>query len=531
MVSIFKKNVAPENQRFFVITQVAYIVGAVLHTLGCIGFRSDQIYEMFWFNVIISVPTFIIAFFINRKGRHNLAFSIAFAELLLHQALGVYYLGWDSGFQYWLIYLIGLCFFNAQWGTLVRLFCFTTVMATYIVLYLFFRASPVYTLTASEYTSSYLASAFLALLLLGLLINYYVQAGNKAEKNLKSTNLHLEEMTTLLKKMFGRYLSPEVMNSIIKDPSTLELGGEERQVTIMMTDLRGFTALCEQLTPDQVVQMLNSYFEIILGIIEKYHGTINEIIGDALLVIFGAPLDMEDRSHKAIACAIEMQNAMTEVNRKNRSKGLPELEMGIGLNATEVIVGNVGSSHRSKYAVVGSGVNLTSRIESYTVGGQILVSESVYQEAGQQLRIDSQRDVLPKGAKTPLKIYEVGGIAGEYNLALESHDTQRLELRQPIPIKYDTVQKKDTTDRSIRGFIRTLSTCDAEITMNDEIDLYMDLKIQLVDVDEKLSSKSFYCKVVHRVVEHGNNYLVRFTMLPPEVDSYFQALRQHATKS
>ena len=173
---------------------------------------------------------------------------------------------------------------------------------------------------------------------------------------------------------------------------------------------------------------------------------------------------------------------------------------------------------------------MTSRIESYTVGGQILVSESILQEAGQHLRIDSQRDVLPKGAKEALKIYEVGGIAGDYNVALDSEAPQRFELRQPIPIQYDTVKKKDTSDHSIRGFIRRLSTCDAEITSKDEIDLYMDLKIQLADVDEKLSSKSFYCKVVQCVVENDNNYLVRFTMLPPEIDSYFQALRQHAIK-
>jgi adenylate cyclase len=111
---------------------------------------------------------------------------------------------------------------------------------------------------------------------------------------------------------------------------------------------------------------------------------------------------MLDRAQRAIACAIEMQNAMAEVNEQNRARGLPELEMGIGLNETEVIVGNIGSSKRSKYAVVGSGVNITSRIESYTVGGQILISESVNQEVGEILRIDAQRDVLPKGSETPL---------------------------------------------------------------------------------------------------------------------------------
>jgi len=154
------------------------------------------------------------------------------------------------------------------------------------------------------------------------------------------------------------------MNSLIENPSALELGGEKRSVTIMMTDLRGFTALSERLEPEKVVQMLNTYFEIMVEVVLKYNGTINEIIGDALLVIFGAPQEMSDRAQQAIACSIEMQNAMSQVNQENRAQGLPELEMGIGLNETEVIVGNIGSSKRSKYAVVGSGVNMTSRIEN-----------------------------------------------------------------------------------------------------------------------------------------------------------------------
>ena len=162
----------------------------------------------------------------------------------------------------------------------------------------------------------------------------------------------VSELADFLKKMFGRYLSTEVMTSLIENPSALELGGEKRIVTIMMTDLRGFTAISERLAPEQVVQMLNSYFEVMVEVVLKYNGTINEIIGDALLIIFGAPQKMADRAQRAIACGISMQNAMDRINENNRLQGLPELEMGIGINDTEVIVGNIGSSKRSKYSVV-----------------------------------------------------------------------------------------------------------------------------------------------------------------------------------
>jgi adenylate cyclase len=340
---------------------------------------------------------------------------------------------------------------------------------------------------------------------------------------LSHTSEDLEKSSELIKKMFGRYLSTEVMNSLLEDPSALELGGQRRKVTIMMTDLRGFTALSERLKPEQVVQMLNSYFEVMVEVILQYNGTINEIIGDALLVIFGAPQEMQDRAQRAIACAIEMQNGMAKVNKQNRAQGLPELEMGIGLNETEVIVGNIGSSKRSKYAVVGSGVNMTSRIESYSVGGQILISESVRQEAGEILRIDAQRDVLPKGTETPLRIYEVGGIAGHYNLALECKDQALVTLAREIPLRYMVLEGKDVGKREFKGSVVRLSKNCAEITLAGPIAVLTNLRMNLGDVDEKLSAREFYGKVFERSGSKGPSQLIRFTSVPPEVDAYFQA--------
>jgi len=364
---------------------------------------------------------------------------------------------------------------------------------------------------------------------------YYVSAWKKEQekserlvRDLREEREKLTEMTTLLKKMFGRYLSTEVMNSIIENPSALELGGEKRKVTIMMTDLRGFTALAERLEPEQVVQMLNAYFEVMVEVILKYNGTINEIIGDALLVIFGAPQEMADRVHRAIACAIDMQNAMAEVNEQNRAQDLPDLEMGIGLNETEVIVGNIGSSKRSKYAVVGSGVNMASRIESYTVGGQILISESVRQEAGEILRIDAKRDVLPKGAEMPLRIYEVGGISGNYNLALEAKNPALLILTRQIPLVYTVLEGKDVGQKGLNGFVVKLSQNCAVIELEGLLEPMTNLKMNLGDVDGKLSAKDFYGKVIQGPEGNGQTHLVRFTSVSPEVDAYFQSHRQHA---
>ena len=351
-------------------------------------------------------------------------------------------------------------------------------------------------------------------------VNAFQKEHERSEKlvlNLTEEREKLAEMGSLLKKMFGRYLSTEVMNSLIENPSALELGGERRKVTIMMTDLRGFTALSERLEPEQVVQLLNVYFEVMVDIVFKYNGNINEIIGDALLIIFGAPQEMPDRAHRAIACAIDMQNAMSQVNGDNSSQGLPELEMGIGLNETEVIVGNIGSTKRSKYAVVGSGVNMTSRIESYTVGGQILISESVRREAGEVLRIDAQRDVLPKGSETPLRIYEVGGIAGRFNLSLGEKKSTLVPLTLEIPIRYMVLEGKNVGEKGLKGSMVRLSKNGAEMTLVTPVETMTNLKMNLLDVDEKLTGRDFYGKVIKHSEEKGWTHMVHFTSIPPEV--------------
>ncbi len=336
------------------------------------------------------------------------------------------------------------------------------------------------------------------------------------------------DMSALLKKMFGRYLSTEVMHAILKDPASLELGGERRRVTIMMTDLRGFTALSERLEPEKVVQLLNAYFEVMVDIILKYHGTINEIVGDALLVIFGAPNEIPDRNAKAIACAIAMQNAMEDVNRENRLKGLPELEMGIGLNEADVIVGNIGSSKRSKYAVVGSGVNMASRIESYSVGGQVLISESVKSDAGDLLRIDNRMDVLPKGAQSPLPIYDVGGIAGQYNLVLQEKSPDYAALNKEIPIQWAVLDGKDVGRAGLRGRMIRLSKKGADIDLGGPVDALTNIKLNLSDVDEELASRDFYGKVIAPSGSGQTVFSVRFTAVPPEVSAYFKALLKYA---
>lgn len=238
--------------------------------------------------------------------------------------------------------------------------------------------------------------------------------------------LHLQEQLVernqFIRNVLGRYVTDEVADVVLSSPGALQLGGVRRTVTVMMSDLRSFTPMAEHLPPEQVVEVLNRYLARMVDVILEHGGTIDEIIGDAILVIFGAPLEVPDSAARAVACAVAMQKAMAAVNEENRRAGLPELEMGVGINTGEVVVGNIGSSRRMKYSVVGSPVNLTARIESFTVGGQVLISESTRRAVGPILRVDGSLRVNVKGLSRAITIYDVGGIGGRYGMFLPAQE-------------------------------------------------------------------------------------------------------------
>ena len=252
-----------------------------------------------------------------------------------------------------------------------------------------------------------------------------------------------------------------------------------------MADLRGFTSLSERLPAEDVVAMINIYLETMTEIIQKYQGTIDEFIGDGILVIFGAPILRPDDPQRAVACAVEMQLAMTSVNERNRRAGYPEVALGIGINTGEVVMGNIGSKKRIKYAVVGRAVNLTARIESYTVGGQIFISESTLDECGDICRIDTAMKVMPKGVKKPLTIHEVGGIGGDFQLFLPpKQEITWRELEPGLPVQFTVVDWKHTGELGHRGAITKIAHNMVEIHSQVLPSPLANLRISLYDPDD-----------------------------------------------
>ncbi len=513
------QNEKTAHNRFFTITQWAYIFGIFGHAFLGVRFYFMGVVEMVWFNVIISVPFFFFFFFTNRKGWYNFAFSLAFVELLFHQLAAVYFIGWQSGYQFMLLYLTGLVFFNIYWKNWLRISLLAVILIAFTLFYFFVRGSQVYLLDSGLYDFIYLTNIAGTFVLLALLINYYVQNAIKAENNLEFANKklsdayeevdlqksELEVRNNFIKKTFGRYLSDEIVESILDTPEGLELGGEKRKVTILMSDIRGFTKISESLMPEDVITILNNYLETMTEIIQKYGGTIDEFIGDAILVIFGAPYSKEDDAERAVACALEMQLEMEKVNIFNKQNNFPELEMGIGINTGEVVVGNIGSDKRSKYGVVGSDVNLTSRIESYTTGGQVLVSEKTFEECEHALIPNNSFEASPKGVKKPMKIYSIVGIEGDYDIQLNYRKDDLLVLDKSIEIKYSVLLEKDTDTQIYEARIIKYSEKNLIINIKQSLELFSNLKVSL----NSMGDEAIYGKVVERT--NTGDYKINIT--------------------
>jgi len=332
-----------------------------------------------------------------------------------------------------------------------------------------------------------------------------------------------------IRKVFGRFITDEIVSNLLENPEGLKLGGERRKITILVSDIRGFTASSERLPPEEVVRIINLYLGYMTDVITQYQGTIDEFMGDGILVLFGAPTVRENDADRAVACAIAMQQTMPFVNEKMQELGLPNLEMGIGINTGEVVVGNIGSEKRSKYGVVGDQVNLTYRVEGYTVGGQILASESTIQALSSDVITDEEREVQPKGVHKPIMIYEVIGIKGEYDLQLTKQEEVSFPVITPLRLQYATLDGKQIDREQVAGELVQISQREAEIRL-DPTDNHplpaplTNLKMNfIVPENEAASDEDVYAKVLEKPATSSSFY-IRFTNRPPAIEAYLNKL-------
>lgn len=320
-----------------------------------------------------------------------------------------------------------------------------------------------------------------------------------------------------IRDTFGRYLTKEVVNRLLETKDGLQLGGESREISIMMSDIRGFTAVTADMRPEQVITFLNRYLGKIVEILLDHRGTIDEIVGDGILAFFGAPEPLEDHPAQAVACALRMQQAMDEINTLNENEGLPHIEMGVAVNTARVVVGNIGSEKRSKYAAVGAQMNFTGRMESYTVGGQVLVSTSTYQKLSEMLEVKNELKVEMKGMAGRVSLYDVVGIGGEYNVHLKAQDDTPVSLVQPVSVRINRLDEKAVTGVTLSGSITHASLSSALLVMREHVQQWENLKLEMLDAETNPVGGDVYGKVVS-VSRNKETYdvLIRFTSIARE---------------
>ncbi|MBW2490869.1 MAG: adenylate/guanylate cyclase domain-containing protein, partial [Deltaproteobacteria bacterium] len=214
-----------------------------------------------------------------------------------------------------------------------------------------------------------------------------------------------------IRDTFGRYMDPEVARELMKRPEANRMGGEKREVAVLMSDIRGFTPVSESLSPEETIRILNHYFSHMIEVIHRHKGVIVDFYGDGILVFFD-PLEghVKKEVHRAIQCGLEMQQNMTLFNKEMKSRNLPELHTGIGINVGDAVVGNIGSATRAKYGIVGSAVNITQRIQAEAKGEEVILSDSAYGFLKNDLKIKHSFSTQLKGVNVTMNLYIVESV-------------------------------------------------------------------------------------------------------------------------
>lgn len=396
--------VAEENERFYVITQVAYLIGLTGHSLAYARFREMGIVEAAWFNLAFSIPCFALAFLLNRRGRHNLAFSLAFLELMLHQVMATVYLGWGFGAHYWLIYLAGLVFFNPSWKPKLQLGLLVLILSGYVYLYLYHQDG-VYRVAEAEERWNQLGSAVVTIAIISLLINYYSRAATQAEARLRAEKEKTSAMLRKVEALFGQQVSEEIALELISNE--IDFSSRQYDVSVLFLDIRDFTVFADAHAPDVVARFQNTVFGELIPIVKAHQGVVLQILGDGIMAVFGAPVADPAHARKAVAAAREM---LDRVEALGRSGAIPPTRLGIGVNSGPVIAGNVGNAARKFYSLTGKNVIIAARIEQLNKAfkSQLLVSEHTFRQLDPAPEADYVGKQMLKGIEEEVGVYRLG---------------------------------------------------------------------------------------------------------------------------
>jgi adenylate cyclase len=299
-----------------------------------------------------------------------------------------------------------------------------------------------------------------------------------------------------------------------------------REVTILLADLRGFTSITATLPAGVVIAMLNRCLGRMNEIVSRHHGVIDKFMGDSIMVLFGVPTEQPGDVQRALACAIEMQLAMVELNQDNQD-AIPELFMGIGINTGSVMAGKFGSNFYSEYTVIGDEVNLASRIEAFSLRGQVLISENTFDHCRDFVTVSEAMEVFVKGKTQPVKLRELYGIPS-LNLEVprkEVRRSHRMEVK--LPCFFNHIRNKIVMPKSVDAIIRDIGYHGVLIEIDHPLKALDDVKLEfglpLVD----FTATDIYAKVVKIINDERGHFAgLEFTSASPETSQKIQLFVQ-----
>ena len=324
-------------------------------------------------------------------------------------------------------------------------------------------------------------------------------------------------LVNFIRETFGRYVSKKVVDEILASPDGQKIGGRRKTVTILMADLRGFTSIAETSDPEMTVRLLNRFFGAMAKIITAYDGLIDEFLGDGILTIFGVPERHDDDPARAVACAIDMQNALRALNKAFTKEGFPPLEMGIGINTGSVIVGNIGSDIRSKYGIIGMPVNTASRIESITTGGQVFIGEPTYRLVESGVEVEKPHTVMMKGLKEPLISFPVKAMHSPFQVRLQTSETISRQIDLQLSFTCWRLDGKKVADPAMAGQTVAIAEDFWLVSVTPPLQPLTDIKVQLNFCVEAHCFNAFYAKVIDTETQGSEtiNHL-RITAMNPD---------------
>ena len=302
---------------------------------------------------------------------------------------------------------------------------------------------------------------------------------------------------------------------------------ESREVTILLADLRGFTAISASEPAGRVIELLNRCLGCMSEVVFRHHGMIDKFMGDSIMVLFGAPVERDDDVARALTCSIEMQIAMQEFNAQGREDDLPALYMGIGINTGNVMAGRFGTAAYSEYTVIGDEVNLASRIEAFSLRGQVLISEATYRRCDALVEVSEPMEVYVKGKPQPVRLRELLSMPARGLIVprQETRRSHRADVRLPCTLQ--RIQNKIVVPRMLRANVRDIGYHGALLELTEPLEPHAEVKLEfdLPLVDFRVDD--IYAKVVN-VKAEGRGLLagLEFTSVGPASNAKIQLFVQ-----